>query len=75
VYKDAAKGNVTAVKPNTLSKTKLTELLYLFMRDAAPTGDVVRIVRMMDTSSNDSVRYTSPELQAYAERLAGEMLS
>ena len=62
------------MKPAVLSKRKLIELLYLLMRDAAPTGEIVRIVRMIDTTTDDGATYTSPELQAYAERLAGELL-
>ena len=64
-----------ATRPCTFSKNKLVEFLYLLMRDAAPTGEIVRIVRMIDTSSKDETKFTSPELQAYAERLAGELLS
>lgn len=63
------------MKPEHLSKDKLVELLYLLMRDAAPTGEIVRIVKMVDTTSHDLVRYTSPELEAYARRLAEELLS
>lgn len=63
------------MKPTSLPKGKLVELLYLLMRDAAPTGEVVRIVRMLDVESGNDTVYTSPELRAYAERLAGELLS
>lgn len=58
-----------------LPKSALVSLLYLLMRDAAPTGEVVRIVRMLKGKIGEENRYTSPELQAYAERLADEMLS
>lgn len=64
-------------KPSTLvalPRNKLVELLYLLMRDATPTGEVVRIVHMIDVKSTDQIIFTSPELQAYAERLAGELL-
>lgn len=63
------------MKTVTLSKAKLVELLYLLMRDVAPTGEVVRVIRMIDTSSDDKVLFTSPELHAYAERLAEEVLA
>lgn len=62
------------LRPKVFSKRHLVAFLYMLMRDAAPTSEVVRIVRMLDTSSQDDVVYTSKELQAYAERLAGELL-
>lgn len=63
-----------------LSYEKLVEFLYLLMRDAAPTGSIVEIVRIV--ARNDGTAptpespntYTSKELQAYAERLAKELL-
>lgn len=58
-----------------LTKNKLVELLYLVMRDAAPTGEIVRIIRMMAGHLDSEVTgYTSKELQAYAIRLASEFL-
>ena len=60
----------------SLSRDKLVELLYLLMRDACPSGEVVRIIRMVKTSIDEDTTpvFTSKELQAYAERLAGELL-
>jgi hypothetical protein len=58
----------------TLSKADLVAFLYLLMRDSAPTGEIVRVVRMLKLGENEDVLYTSPELKAYAERLAAEML-
>lgn len=51
-------------------------MLYLLMRDAAPTGEVVRVVEMMADMRREcrDVVFTSKELQAYAERLAGKLL-
>jgi hypothetical protein len=58
-----------------LTKNKLVELLYLLMRDAAPTGEIVRIIRMMTGHlDDDQTSYTSKELQSYAIRLAEELL-
>lgn len=45
------------------------------MRDAAPTGEIVRVVRMLNVGGNIDYVYTSPELEAYAKRLANEMLT
>jgi hypothetical protein len=59
---------------NHLSKEKLIEFLYLLMRDAAPTGEIVRIVHMINVKSNAPVTFTSTELHSYAARLATEML-
>ncbi len=62
-----------------LSKNKLIEFLYLLMRDAAPTGEIVRIVRMMKTEqrlseATELSTFSSPELHSYAVRLAEELL-
>jgi len=63
------------MKPTSMSKKKLVEFLYLLMRDAAPTGEIVRIVRMIDYPDNSGENtYSSKELAAYAERLADELL-
>lgn len=59
----------------SLPKDKLVELLYLLMRDAAPTGEIVRVIRMIDARSSNTVVYSSKELEAYARRLVEELLS
>ena len=60
---------------STLSYDKLVQFLYLLMRDAAPTGDVVTAARTVAHSSLDEeIVYTSKELEAYAKRIAMEML-
>lgn len=59
---------------DALPRDKLVELLYLLMRDSAPTGEIVRVIRTVkDTTCK--VTYTSPELEAYATRLADELLA
>lgn len=58
-----------------LSKQKLVQMLYLLMRDAAPTGEIVRIVRELKKVGDDDAIFTSPELEAYATRLASELLT
>lgn len=61
---------------SSLSKEKLVELLYLLMRDATPTGEIVRIIRMVKQSvEDDQNMYTSKELEAYSRRLADELLT
>lgn len=58
-----------------LSYEKLVQFLYLLMRDAAPTADVVQAARQVkETDIDDEVVYTSKELEAYAKRIAMEML-
>jgi hypothetical protein len=57
------------------SREDLVAFLYLLMRDAAPTGEIVRVVRMLNVGGNNENVYTSPELEAYAKRLANELLS
>jgi hypothetical protein len=57
-----------------LSYDKLVEFLYLLMRDAAPTGEVVRVARMVKEGGDDEITFTSKELEAYAKRIAMEML-
>lgn len=61
------------MKPAALSKADLVQFLYLLMRDAAPTGEIVRVVRMLHLG--EDVTYTSPELESYAKRLADELLT
>jgi len=58
----------------SLSKEHLVTFLYLLMRDAAPTGEIVRIIRMIDVNNTSTTVYTSQELKAYAERLATELI-
>ena len=58
----------------SLSKDKLVEFLYLLMRDAAPTGEIVRAIRMVVQARDEPSVYTSRELEAYARRLAGELV-
>lgn len=58
----------------SLSYEKLVTFLYLLMRDAAPTGEVVRIARMIKEADEQDTTYTSKELEAYAKRIAMEML-
>lgn len=66
-------------KPTSLSKEKLVEMLYLLMRDAAPTSEILRVVNMVAELQSDSeeglVVYTSPELEAYARRMADKLLA
>lgn len=59
---------------DSLSEKKLIAFLYLLMRDAAPTGEIVRIVRELKNLDDGDHIFTSPELEAYAKRLAGELL-
>jgi hypothetical protein len=59
----------------SLSFDDLVTFLYLMMRDAAPSGEVVRIVRMIKWGKSEETTYSSPELHAYAVRLANEMLT
>ncbi len=49
--------------------------MYLLMRDAAPTGEIVRIVRELKVLGDVDPIFTSPELEAYAKRLVSELLA
>lgn len=60
---------------NSLTKNKLIELFYLLMRDATPTGELVRIIRMIDVNCKQPSQFTSEELHSYATRLANELLN
>jgi hypothetical protein len=51
-----------------MTKEKFVTFLYLLMRDAAPTGEIVRILKELD-SVNGDCKFSSPELEAYARRL------
>lgn len=44
------------------------------MKDVCSTGELVRIIRMIDTTSQSKLSFNTPELEAYARRLVKEFL-
>jgi len=67
---------------SSLSYEKLVMFLYLLMRDVAPTGfvvsalrETVKAVAETEVTPESPNTYSSKELQAYAERLATEMVT
>lgn len=58
----------------SISEEHLVALFYLLMRDACPSGELVRIIKMIDIHSNSDYAFTSLELEAYARRLVKEFL-
>lgn len=61
------------MEPDTLKIA--TCLLYLLMRDVVPTGEIIRVIRMVQESKNDDIVFSSKELETYANKLAQELFS
>jgi len=55
---------------------KLVSLMYLLVRDCAPAGEIVRVVKMVQEQGNDTPKFTNPHLEAFSrdmvQRMTGE---
>lgn len=56
-----------------MNRDPLVHFLYLLMRDHLPTGKVEEIMQHLRKAAGRDCIYSAPDLQRYAEAIAGEM--
>jgi hypothetical protein len=57
-----------------MKNKNLTVFLYLLMRDSLPTGEVARLVQIIEKNNDQEIIFTAKGLADYAEELAQRIL-